>query len=208
MTHLRRFLDDARQLLGPVDWFELIVLALLIVPVVRFSLAFQFAEPDLQLFGWNVPATPITGLVFGFCYELAAYIGFKVSFAAKRRKLVLWYVPLAAAGVQTLVGACIVVPVLMTKVQGVQLASILSGGLQWAWASLVHLATVLALVTLATARAAQPQQPPVAQKAHPVAAEKKPVVAGSIYPRRCKCGFVARNRQAWAGHSKSCKRGD
>jgi len=138
---------------------DAVIIAALAVPVLRYAVAFQQAEPALNLWRWQVDISPITGLAFGISYEFAAYIGVREAMAAKRRGSKRWWWPLAGSAVQTIVGALIVVPVLVSNINGTPLNELPN------WLSGVPLmldtATLLSFATISLSLAVQvkPREP-------------------------------------------------
>lgn len=144
----------------PLTWqLDAIALIALGVPVIRYALSFQAAEPPLDVWGYPLDVSPITGLLFGLTYEYAVYMAIREAFRARRDMLKRWWVPLCGAGLQILAGVGIVAPVVEATHSGRTLTAVL-GAWSWPWSIVLTGATVLTLVTLAITRALRKDDAP------------------------------------------------
>lgn len=144
----------------PLTWIlDTVALVALGVPVIRYALAFQTAEPPLNVWGYHLDVSPITGPLFGLTYEYAVYLGIREAFRARRDGLKRWWLPLCGAGVQILAGIGIVAPVVEATQSGRSLSAVL-GAWSWPWSVVLTGATVLTLVTLAITRALRKDDAP------------------------------------------------
>lgn len=188
-----------------IDWLRVVVFVALVVPVLRYSVAFQMVEPPLDLFGWQLDISPITGLAFGLSYEAAIFLGIEEAVASRKRKGKKWWWPLVGAGIQAVIGVFIILPVIASELQGIPLANLLGGGSAWLWSGIVSASTLLvfATVSLASAVKLKPKSgsKPKAERAKPPAK-----VAESIAPVfRCEfpgCGYVAKSQHALNAHQR------
>lgn len=151
-------MGNRRSLTWQIDAIALVALG---VPVIRYALAFQAAEPPLNVWGYSLDVSPITGLLFGLTYEYAVYMAIREAFRARRDGLKRWWLPLCGAGVQILAGIGIVAPVVEATHSGRALTAVL-GTWSWPWSVVLTGATVLTLITLAITRALRKEDAPVA----------------------------------------------
>lgn len=171
----------------------------LLVPVLRYALAFQQAEPVLEVYGLRLDVSPITGLAFGLSYEAAAFVGIRAAFAARRRSLRAWWWPLAGSVVQTVAGTVIVVPVLVAELRGLALAGLLGALGAWLWCAVLATATLLTFATLSLALAVQPQKRSMSE----ARAASMPEVVRFMCDR---CGREFATVQARSAHERFCQR--
>ena len=128
---------------------DIIVVVMLAVPVLRYSVAFQQAEPVLVTPWGNLDISYITGLAFGISYEAAMYFGLREGAAAKARSnKTTWFLPMVAACLQAIVGVAIIVPVLVADLQARTLGVLLGDVGSWLWSFVVALASLLCFVTV------------------------------------------------------------
>jgi len=134
----------------------IIALAALGVPVLRYAMAFQQAEPPLVAWGFRLDISPLTGLLFGASFEAAAFLGFQAAAAARRRGLKTWWWPLASAAAQLALGSIIVAPVLAAELHNQELAILLGPTGCWLWSATVVAACPLTLATVSLVLVVQP----------------------------------------------------
>ena len=155
----------------PLAWIlDAVALLALGVPVLRYALAFQLAEPPLNAWGVQVDVSPITGLLFGLTFEFSIYLGIREAFRARRDGLKRWWLPLAGVGVQILAGVGIIAPVVEATHSGKTLTAVL-GAWSWPWSVVLTGATVLTLVTLALTRSLRKDGASTPQKGEATATE-------------------------------------
>ena len=148
----------------PLAWIlDTIALLALGVPVLRYALAFQLAEPPLNAWGILVDVSPVTGLLFGLTFEFSIYLGIREAFRARRDLLRRWWLPLTGVGVQILAGVGIIAPVVEATHSGQPLTAVL-GSWSWPWSIVLTGATVLTLVTLALTRSLRKDSAVTSQK--------------------------------------------
>ena len=184
-----------------VDWLRVVVFVALAVPVLRYSVAFQMVEPPLDLFGWALDISPLTGLAFGLSYEGAIFLGIEGATDARKRKVKFWWWPLAGALAQAAVGVGIILPVIASELQGIPLVDLLSTAASWLWSGVVAGSTLLVFATVALASAVRykprADSKPEAEPAEPPA-----------HKFRCEfpgCGYVAESQAALNGHGRAHK---
>ena len=135
----------------PLPLLDIIAAVALGVPVIRYALAFQAAEPPLDLWGRTADVSPITGLLFGVSYEAAVYLALREAFAARGRGLKRWWLPLIGVALQVVSGVVIVAPVVEAQLTGRTLPAVL-GAWSWAWSVTLTGATLLTFASVALAR--------------------------------------------------------
>lgn len=176
----------------------LAIAASLAVPVLRYAVAFQFAEPALRAWSLTIDISPLTGLAFGASYEAIAFLGIREAFAARRRGLRAWWWPAAGSALQTIAGVAIILPVMVAEVRSEPLASLLGAAGCWLWSGIVAAATMLAFATAALALAVQPQ------KRGKSRGEQVEQIAKQFKCQRCGASF--RSQQALNAHQRKHKR--
>lgn len=177
-----------------IDWLRVVVFVALIVPVLRYSAAFQMVEPPLDLLGWQLDISPITGLAFGLSYEAAIYLGIEEAVAARKRGNSRWLWPLVGALIQAVVGVFVILPVIVAELRAVPLAGLLNSTTDWLWGGIVSAATLLTFATVSLVAAVKPKPK---KKSEP---EAKPA------PKfRCEfpgCGYVAKSQHGLNAHKR------
>jgi hypothetical protein len=183
--------------------FDAIVLTALAVPVLRYVVAFQQAEPMLQVMSLNLDISPLTGLAFGLSYEASVFVGLREATSARRRGLKTWWWPLMGATAQMVVGVAIVLPVLVAELRAESLAAMLGAFGCWIWGALVALATVLTFATCSLALAVQPHK---RESSGQVVGESGQIVrASGQKAQSCPhCGRKFGSKQAVAAHLRRC----
>lgn len=177
-----------------IDWLRAVVLVALAVPVLRYSVAFQMVEPPLDLFGWQLDISPLTGFAFGLSYEAAVYFGIEEATAARRRGNSRWWWPLVGALVQAVIGVFIILPVIVAELRAIPLASLLSSTAGWLWGGIVSASTLLTFATISLVIAVKPKP------------KKKSGLPAKPAPQFCcefpGCGYVAKSQHALNAHQR------
>lgn len=130
---------------------EIVAAVALGVPVIRYALAFQLAEPALMIGAWALDISWLTGLLFGLTYEGAVYLGIREAFRAWKDGVTRWWLPLPVVSLQIIAGIAIIAPVVEATQAHVELSAVL-GAWSWPWSVVLTGATALTLVTLAVTR--------------------------------------------------------
>lgn len=133
--------------------------AAVIVPFLRYTVAFQQAEPPIQALGRTFNISLLTGAGFAITYEGLCAIAIKAAFDAWRNKLkaVPWWLPLPFAGGQILLGALIITPVAVAELNGLPVGDILGQSMQWVWSLALVLGTPLSLATAGATLVVRPE---------------------------------------------------
>jgi hypothetical protein len=134
-----------------------LTIAAVVTPALRYTVAFQVAEPPLVLFGWALNVSLVTGAAFAITYEGLCAIAIKAAFDAIPRRT-RWWLPLPFAAAQILLGAFIITPVAVAQLRGVEVVAVLSDSVQWLWTIGLVMATPLSLCTAAAALAVRPEK--------------------------------------------------
>lgn len=137
---------------------DAIVIVMLAVPVLRYSVAFQQAEPALLTPWGELDISFVTGLAFGISYEAAIYYGLREGTAARQRGRKTWWWPVVGALLQIAIGTIIVVPMLVANLNNRPLPDVLGTIGGWAWSIAVAVASLLCFVTITVSLAIQPKK--------------------------------------------------